>query len=109
MTVVELTESEFKNVVTSNDVVVIDFWAPWCAPCKAMEPVFTSLSEKFAGEAFFGRVNVNEEPSLATSFEIFIVPTFVILVKGKVYKRIAGITSPARLEEAVREAVRAAR
>jgi len=108
MPVVEVTDDNFRELITSNRVVVIDFWARWCAPCKVMEPIFSALSEKYAGSAVFGKVNTDVYPEIAASLDVYAVPTFVVLVNGRVYGRVTGVVSAARLEEVVKEAIRAA-
>jgi thioredoxin 1 len=76
MATVELTRDNFEQVVTGNDMVLIDFWAPWCGPCKGFAPVFEASSEKH-GDIVFAKVNTEEEQELAVSFNIRSIPTLM--------------------------------
>lgn len=77
MAVLELNEQNFEEVILNNDFVVIDFWAPWCGPCKGFAPVFEAASEKHEGVTF-AKVNTEEQQALAGHFQIRSIPTLVI-------------------------------
>jgi thioredoxin 1 len=77
MATVELTKDNFDQVVTGNDMVIIDFWAPWCGPCRGFAPVYEAASEKNPG-IVFGKVNTEDEQELAGQFGIRSIPTLVI-------------------------------
>ncbi|OYY95323.1 MAG: thioredoxin [Hydrogenophilales bacterium 28-61-23] len=77
MAVLELNEQNFEEVILKNDFVVIDFWAPWCGPCKGFAPVYDAASEKHEG-IVFAKVNTEEEQALAGHFQIRSIPTLVI-------------------------------
>ncbi|BCX13610.1 MAG: hypothetical protein KatS3mg085_142 [Candidatus Dojkabacteria bacterium] len=76
-----LTESNFKSE-TEEGFVVIDFWADWCGPCIAFAPVFESVAQEMAGKLKFAKVNVDENPSIATEFSVMSIPTIVLLKDG---------------------------
>jgi thioredoxin len=78
MTTINLTTDNFDKTVSNNPMVVVDFWASWCAPCRFFSPVFEETSEKYPG-VVFGKVNTEEEPELAGSFGIRSIPTLMIL------------------------------
>jgi thioredoxin len=82
MATVELTKENFEEMVTKNDMVIVDFWASWCGPCKSFEPVFEAASEKHA-DIVFGKVNADNEQELAGTFSIRSIP-FVMLLREKV-------------------------
>jgi thioredoxin len=77
MAVLELNEQNFEEVILNNDFVVIDFWAPWCGPCKGFAPVFEAAAEKHDGVTF-AKVNTEEHQALAGHFQIRSIPTLVI-------------------------------
>jgi len=77
MAVIELTKENFEQVVTSNPTVIVDFWAPWCGPCRGFAPIF----ERVAGEnpdAVFAKVNTDEEQEIAGHFQIRSIPTLMV-------------------------------
>lgn len=78
MATVELTKDNFEEVVSNNDVVVIDFWATWCGPCKTFAPVFEATSEKYP-DVVFGKVNTEEQMELAGQFDIRSIPTLMVV------------------------------
>ena len=78
MTTINLTKDNFDATVMDNDMVVVDFWAPWCAPCRFFSPVFEATADKFPG-VVFGKVNTEEQPDLAGMFGIRSIPTLMIL------------------------------
>ena len=77
MSVVELTQSNFDETISNNEIVIIDFWAPWCGPCLQFAPTFKEASEKIEGVTF-AKVNTEEEQSLGAHFGIRSIPTLMI-------------------------------
>jgi thioredoxin 1 len=77
MAVVELTKDNFEKVVTSNSTVIIDFWAPWCGPCKGFAPVFDRVAEANP-DVVFAKVNTDEEQEIAGHFQIRSIPTLMV-------------------------------
>jgi thioredoxin 1 len=77
MAVLELNEENFEQTILNNDFVIIDFWAPWCGPCRGFAPVFEAASEKHPGITF-AKVNTEEQQGLAAHFQVRSIPTLVI-------------------------------
>jgi thioredoxin 1 len=77
MAVIELTKDNFEEVVTTNDFVIVDFWAPWCGPCKGFAPVFEAASEKYP-DVVFAKVDTDAEQELAGHFAIRSIPTLMV-------------------------------
>lgn len=77
MATVELTKDNFEEVITGNDMIIVDFWAPWCGPCKGFAPVFEAASEKYP-DVVFAKVNTDEQQELAGHFAIRSIPTVMV-------------------------------
>ncbi|MDD3528391.1 MAG: thioredoxin [Gallionellaceae bacterium] len=77
MPVIDLTEDNFESTILSNDFVVVDFWAPWCGPCRGFAPVFEAAAEKNPGITF-AKVNTEEQQGIAAQFQIRSIPTLMI-------------------------------
>lgn len=82
MATIELTKDNFEEVVTGNDMVLVDFWAPWCGPCKGFAPIYEAASEQHK-DVVFAKVNTDEEQELAGHFAIRSIPT-IMLFREKV-------------------------
>lgn len=94
------TADNFKEQVLDSKVpVMVDFYADWCGPCKMMSPAVEKLAERFAGQIKIGKLNVDENPSIAQQFGVMSIPNFVFLKNGKVVDQSIGAMPPAMLEE----------
>jgi thioredoxin len=97
MSVNNVSQSELDDILEANDMVILDFWAPWCGPCKTFAPVFENTSEKYPG-VYFGKVNTEEEKELAESFGIRSIPTLVVIREKIVLYSKAGAVPAFSLE-----------
>jgi thioredoxin len=98
MATVTLTKDNFDSVVNGNDIVIVDFWAPWCGPCKGFAPVFDAASEKHT-DVVFGKVNTDDEQELAASFNIRSIPTLMLFREKVILFSQAGALPGSALEQ----------
>ena len=100
MATIALTKDNFEQVVNGNDMVLVDFWAPWCGPCKGFAPVFEAASEKHA-DIVFGKVNSDDEQDLAASFNIRSIPTLLFFREKVILFSQAGALPGLALEQVI--------
>ena len=99
MAEIKITNANFrKEVLESEETVLIDFWASWCGPCRMMAPVIEQLASEYDGRAKVGKINVDEEPDLAQQFQIMSIPTFVFMKNGKVIHQLIGVRPKEELQ-----------
>jgi thioredoxin len=100
---VQLNKANFEDVVTKNDMVIVDFWASWCGPCRSFEPVFEAASEQHQ-DIVFGKVNADDEQELAAAFSIRSIPYVMLLREKVVLFAQAGALPAEGLESVIRQA-----
>ena len=100
MATVELDKDNFEKTVTDNDIVIVDFWAPWCGPCKSFAPVYEETSEKHSG-VVFAKVNTEEHQDLAGYFQIRSIPTLMIFREKVIVFAQPGAIPGSALEELI--------
>ena len=99
---IELTEANFDEVLVNSDIpVIVDFWAPWCGPCKMMGPIFEKTATKFPLKTLFVKVNTENEQNLGGRFGIRSIPTLMIFKGGKEVHRISGALDETSLTQLV--------
>ncbi len=96
----QITKENFEAEVLNSDVpVLIDFWAPWCGPCKMVGPIVEELSADYAGKVKVGKINVDDEQELAVKYGVLSIPTLVMFNKGEEAERTVGFKPKAALAE----------
>jgi thioredoxin 1 len=103
--IIRLTKSNFDHYVSGDRPVFIDFWAEWCGPCRAMEPVVADLARRYSGEIVFGKLDIDAEPDIATRFDVLSIPTFMIFKSGKPQNAIIGAVGAKVLEKAIEKSL----
>ena len=93
-----LTDSNFASEVTKYPVMLVDFWAPWCGPCRMVTPMIEQLSREYSGRVAFGKVNVDENQRIAASFGIQSIPTLMIFKGSKAVDVMVGAMPKAQIE-----------
>ena len=96
----EITKDNFNSLLSDNDVVVVDFWAPWCGPCKTLGPIVDELAQERA-ETVIGKVNVDSNRELAQQYGIRGIPTIVFFKGGEIVKRTSGVQAKEDLGEII--------
>jgi len=87
-----LTGENFqKQVLDDNGVVLVDFWAPWCGPCKMISPILDEIGKKYKGKIKIGKLNVDEAGEVATKYNVMSIPSILFFKKGKVFDQIIGM------------------
>jgi thioredoxin 2 len=103
---IELDESNFDHVIVNSDIpVIVDFWAPWCGPCKMMAPIFNDVAKKYPLKALFVKVNTEALPNMGARFGIRSIPTLVVYKNGVEKQRVSGALDPLRLSNLVNESL----
>jgi thioredoxin 1 len=98
----EFTDANFDELLSSNKVVVADFWATWCGPCKAMGPSIDELAVQYEGQALIGKVDVEENNDLAEKYAIRSVPTIIFFKDGEMVDKQVGAVPKAVLESKIK-------
>ena len=95
---VDLTDETFAETVRSNPLVIVDCWAPWCAPCRMVAPIIEEMAGDYTGRILFGKLNVDESPQVAMQYQIMGIPTLLVFKNGKLVDRIVGAMPRQMLE-----------
>jgi len=102
--VIELTDGDFDEVVHNSEIpVLVDFWAPWCGPCKMMAPIIQEIANEYAGKAKICKLNTDDARDSAIEFGINAIPTLILLQGGEVKKKWVGLTSKKNIIAAIDE------
>jgi len=104
--VIHVTDGEFDSKVVGNDLpCLVDFWAPWCGPCKAIGPVIDELAEEFDGKIVIAKMNVDDNPATPGKFGIRAIPTLILFKGGQEVDKVTGAVGKAQLHELINKAL----
>lgn len=95
---IAVSDRNFEQTIKSYPLVVVDCWAAWCAPCRAIAPVVEQLARDYSGKVVFGKLNVDENPETAQRYDIMAIPTLLIMKGGEEVDRIVGALPKSQLE-----------
>jgi thioredoxin 1 len=98
-----LTDSNFREEVSKYPLILVDFWAPWCGPCRIVSPIIEQLAGEYAGRVAFGKVNIDENHLVAKSFGIQSIPTMIILKNSKVIDISVGALPKAQIQVKIQQ------
>ena len=105
MAVITLKDSNFEQeVLASETPVLVDFWAPWCTPCRMLSPTVDTIAQEQAGRIKVGKVNIDEQPELAQAFGVMSIPTLVVLKDGKTVASSVGLKPKRAILQMIEEA-----
>lgn len=99
--VIQEFDKNLPEIISENKIVLVDFYADWCQPCKVMMPVIENISSKYEGKIIVGKINSDQEPSMTTSYDISALPTLILFKDGKEINRFIGLTGADKISEAI--------
>ena len=100
---VHVTDADFDETIKKHPLALIDFWAAWCGPCRALAPTIEELSREYIGKVFVGKLDVDENPQKAEGYQVFSIPTLLVLRNGKEVERIVGCVPKKHIENALKK------
>ncbi|MFA5115324.1 MAG: thioredoxin [Candidatus Omnitrophota bacterium] len=107
MSLLHLDEGNFKKEVLESELpVLVDFWAPWCGPCRMIAPVLEEVTREYQGRIKVGKVNIDENSGVASRYAVMSIPTIMFFNQGKVVDQVVGVLSKSDLKNRIEEAFR---
>jgi thioredoxin 1 len=101
MPAIQLTEDAFKKLMLSSQPILVDFWAPWCGPCKALGPIIDNLCELYQGKAVIAKINIDDVPALAVQLNVSSIPTVKLFKNGTEIESFTGAYPQSKYQQAL--------
>jgi thioredoxin 1 len=98
-----LTDANFEQTIKNNKVVLVDFWANWCGPCRALAPTIQELAKEYNGKALVGKLDVDANTATAERFQVFSIPTMIIFKDGCEAERLVGLCPKSRISDTLKK------
>lgn len=103
--VLQINDNDFDTTIGSDKPTLVDFWAPWCGPCKAIGPVIEELAGEYEGKVQIGKMNVDDNPNTPGKFGIRAIPTLILFKDGEVVDQVTGAVGKSQLVELINKAI----
>ena len=98
-----MSDKNFDETIKKNPLVLVDFWASWCGPCRALAPTIEQMAQEYAGKALVAKLNVDENPEKAECFQVFSIPTMIVFKDGCEVERIVGLCAKTNIDDALKK------
>ena len=98
-----VTDENFDETIKSNKVALIDFWAGWCGPCRALAPTIEELANDYSGKALIGKLDVDKNPKTSECYQVFSIPTLIVFKDGYEVERLVGLCAKANIENLLKK------
>jgi thioredoxin 1 len=104
--IIQLSDDNFESEILKSDIpALVDFWAPWCGPCRVVSPIVEELAQQYAGQLKVGKMNVDENPVTPTKYGIRGIPTLIVFKNGEVLDQVVGAVPKGHIEEMIKKAI----
>jgi thioredoxin 1 len=94
-----INSEQFEKELKENEILVVDFWAPWCGPCRMIAPIIDNVAKKFEGKVKFVKVNIDESRNVATKYNVMSIPTIILFKEGEPKDKFMGMLPESKIEE----------
>ena len=98
-----VTDANFEETIKKNKLMVVDFWANWCGPCRALAPTIVELAKEYNGKVLIGKLDVDENPATAEKFQVFSIPTMIVFKDGKEAERLVGLCPKNKIADTLKK------
>ena len=100
---IHITDANFNETLKNNKVALIDFWAGWCGPCRALAPTVEELARDYSGKVLVGKLDVDENPKTAECYQVYSIPTLIVFKDGSEVERLVGVCAKKNIEGVIQK------